>query len=154
MSGSTPSRVMSTFRLGFVLPSTRSMPVCCQQNPPTAGPVPVGLVPAGQVAASIFTGLDTKIWELTEVLVTPFFAVSSHVTHGPGAAPAVVLPPATDGSAAFCVVSMLRLGGMLGRIGPRVCPAKTHLSCAWSKRLAKSLLNPPRGEGCSLPADR
>src|SRR5947208_2126988 len=121
MSGSTPWRLISTFRLGLALPVTRSMPVCCQQSPPTAGPEGVGLVPTGHAVmpVSSLTGFETKICEVVEV---PLFAASSHVTHGPGGAVGSVLPPATDGSAAFWLGSMLRLGAQ--GPGPRPCPAK------------------------------
>src|SRR5690349_22868771 len=58
MSGSVAWRVTSTFRLGFELLETRSMPVCCQQKPPTAGADCDGLVPTGHVVTplSSFTG--------------------------------------------------------------------------------------------------
>ncbi len=45
MSGSTPSRVVSTFRLGSS--PTRGIPVCCQQMPPIAGTCPSIGTPAG-----------------------------------------------------------------------------------------------------------
>ena len=66
MSGSIPSRVGSTLRLGSaLLGPTRGMPVCCQQNPPIAGTWPPTSTPAGftpsQLAAAGPIGRSTKI---------------------------------------------------------------------------------------------
>ena len=67
MSGSTPLRVGSMFRLGSVPPlPTRGMPVCWKQKPPIAGTWPVpsatpaGLTPS-QFAAPGPIGRLTKI---------------------------------------------------------------------------------------------
>src|SRR5437764_9346229 len=67
MSGSIPSRLTSTFRLGSAPPGpTRPRPTCWKQNPPIAGTFPVASgTPAGvtplQLAAPGPIGLDTKI---------------------------------------------------------------------------------------------
>ena len=62
MSGSTPSRVVSTLSDGSAAP-TRSTPTCCQQKPPigaAAGSAAAGFTPL-QFAGPGPIGFSTKI---------------------------------------------------------------------------------------------
>ena len=117
MSGSTPARVGSMFRVGSTVTSRtvdwpearRSSPTCWKQNPFTLfasdGLKPVHGVPA----ACCFTPFETKIWrgELASSAPPSF---SSHMIQGTGSLPGTVAPPATEGFSAVRFVWMLSDG--------------------------------------------
>src|SRR5581483_3744401 len=113
MSGATLLRVGSMLSVGspvlddFSAPfASRLMPVCCQQNPFTGVP-PAGVTPAQVVAPAI--PRETKISNLPAASVAaPSF--SFQTTHGTGLLPAIVAPPATDGSSAVRSVWMFSDG--------------------------------------------
>src|SRR4051812_33896529 len=143
MSGSTPLRLGSMFRLGSPVASEppfsarRSRPTCCQQKFETLLPAD-GLKPAqGAFAAACLTPLETKIWSwLPESATLP--SSSSHATHGTGSAPATAAPPATDGFSASLSVWMFSDG----TAEPRSWPSGCHAFPAALKRLAKICLAP------------
>src|SRR5262245_25745285 len=148
MSGASPSRVGSMFRVGSPDAdglgddgSSRRSPTCCQQNPFTLLP-PAGVKPV-QAAPVIgcFTAFETKILECAASSVAaPSF--SFQTTQGTGSFPATVAPPATEGSSAVRSVWMLR-DGM--RLPPaRSCPEGSHTLAPALKRLAKMFVGEPK----------
>src|SRR5262249_10633550 len=142
MSGSTPLRVLSTFRLGSSpVGPTRGKPVCCQQKPPIAGTwplpsaIPSGLIPS-QFSAPGPIGRSTKIGSVGAGRVV----VSCHVTHGPGLVGSTAEPPATDGFSASWSVWMFSDGtGGPDPPLPRPWPAKIHFPWLASPVLSKRL---------------
>src|SRR5689334_9086990 len=145
MSGSTPLRLGSMLSVGSPVAdeppfsARRSRPTCCQQKLLTLA-VSDGLKPVqGLVGAACLTPLETKIWSwLPEPETLP--SCSSHATHGTGAAPGTVAPPATDGFSASLSVWMFSEGTP----DPRSWPSGTHALLVASKRLAKICFWPPR----------
>ena len=144
MSGSTPSRLGSTLSVGSPVAdeppfsSSRSRPTCCQQNALTLA-ASDGLKPVhGLLGAACLTPLETKIWSwLPELETLP--SCSCHATHGTGALPGTVAPPATDGFSASLLVWMFSEGTP----DPRSWPSGTHVLAVASKRLAKICFWPP-----------
>src|SRR3954451_19725078 len=144
MSGSTPLRLGSAFRVGSPAAdeppalASRARPTCCQQNALTLA-AEDGLKPVhGWLGAACLTPLETKIWSwLPEPLTLP--SSSSHATHGTGSAPATAAPPGTDGVSASLSVLMFSDG----TAEPRSWPSGCHLFAAATKRLAKIWCWPP-----------
>src|SRR3954471_300564 len=142
-SGSTPSRVGSTFSVGSPAAEgvrapafRRFMPVCCQQHALTLVPPPGWLA----VQSVCLIPREAKIWFLAAASVAaPSF--SCHATHGTGSLPATAAPPTSAGFSAVRSVWMFSDG--TARFAVRSWPSGTQTFAAALKRLAKMFVAPP-----------
>src|SRR3954465_11187138 len=111
-SGSCPSRVGSTLRVGSPVAEDvsapafrRFVPVCCQQNELTLVPPPGWLA----VQSVCLIPREAEVWFLAAAsVVAPSF--SCHATHGTGSLAASAAPPTSAGFSALRSVWMLSDG--------------------------------------------
>src|SRR5262249_47495197 len=108
MSGATLFRVGSMFNVWLPVEDDGSEVALSRLRPTTwKQKLLTGAKPPGQVACT--RPREAKIWNLPAAsVVAP--STSFHTTHGTGFAPAVVAPPATEGSSAVRVVWTLSEG--------------------------------------------